>query len=341
MKYVGADLHKKSITLCVVREVDRKIVVIQRLKLGCHEVSQLQSFFQSLGEFEITVEATMGYDWFAALAESYARRVVIAHAGKLRIIAESHHKSDRVDAYILAEYLAKGMIPAAWRATPRVRAHRSLIRRRCKLQSRITGLKNTMRGILTRYNADRTDLFTRLGWKEALATKLLEEERWLLEDLRDEWVATVQRCRRVEERIREFAKNASVREQEARAVLASFPGVGFVTTETILAELGDWLRFRSANAAVCFAGLNPGYRESDGVRKDLRISKAGSPYLRWVLIQLAHRVKRNSARWQRAFERLANKIGRKKATCAIARRLLLVIFAMLRDGKAYHLPAAA
>ena len=59
------------------------------------------------------------------------------------------------------------------------------------------------------------------------------------------------------------------------------------------------------------------------------------------MIQLAQRMKRYSARWRSQFERIAGKAGKKKATVAIARRLLRVIFAMLREGRAYELAAAA
>ena len=92
---------------------------------------------------------------------------------------------------------------------------------------------------------------------------------------------------------------------------------------------------------VSYAGLDPGVRQSDGNRKDLKLSKAGSPQLRWIMIQLAHRVKNKSARWRRSYERISRRAGNKKATVAIARRLLLVIYAMLRDGTEYRLPAAA
>lgn len=198
-----------------------------------------------------------------------------------------------------------------------------------------------MRGILTRYNADRNDLFTRIGWNETKKLKLLEEERWLLDDLWEDLQQTRERLDKLEKRLVHFASKAPLKEREARAVLNTMPGVGFVTIETILAELGDWERFRCADAVVSFAGLDPGVRESDGHRKDLKLTKAGSPQLRWIMIQLAHRVKRQSIRWRSTYDRLSKRVGKKKATCAIARRLLLVIHAMLRDGKAYQLPAAA
>ena len=117
------------------------------------------------------------------------------------------------------------------------------------------------------------------------------------------------------------------------------PGVGAVTIDTILAELGDWTCFRNADAVVSYAGLDPGVSESDGHRKDLKISKAGSSLLRWIMIQLAHRMKRTTVRWARAFEQISRRAGKKKATVAIARRLLLVVFAMLRDGRAYQMAA--
>jgi transposase len=339
MKFVGADLHKKSITLCVVVVVERKVQVVQRQRILCREVNKLRRFLQGLGPFQVTVEATIGYDWFAALAEEFADRVIIAHPGKLRIIAESTRKTDKIDARVLAEFLAHDMIPEAWRPTPRVRQHRSLVRRRCKVQSRITAIKNTIRGILTRYNADRRDLFTRLGQAATEKLPLLEEESWLLGHLWEDLADARQRLAEVDERLLGFAAQAPVKEQEARAVLASLPGVGVVTIETILAELGDWQRFRNADAVVSFAGLDPGVRESDGRRTDLKLTKAGSPLLRWILIQLAHRVKRTLARWRTAFLRLSIRVGKKKATCAIARRLLRVIYAMLRDGRAYQLAA--
>lgn len=343
MRYIGADLHKKSITFCVVEKDSDGVRVVARKRIMCRDVGRIKDFLKSQGRCRLTVEATIGYEWFAGLAEQIVERVVIAHAGKLRIIAESTRKTDKIDAYVLAEFLTYNMIPEAWKPTPRVRQHRVLIRRRCKVQSRITSVKNSIRGILTRYNKDRSDLFTVAG-REAFAElkdTLLGEDWWVAEDLFAELGEHTERLRKVEQRLEEFAEKAPIREREARAVLATMPGVGLVTIETVLAELGDWTRFRNADAVVSYAGLDPGVRASEGRRKDLKITKAGSPLLRWCMIQLAQRMKRYSPRWRTQFDRIAAKAGNKKATVAIARRLLRVIFAMLREGRAYELPAAA
>ena len=341
MRFIGADLHKKSITFCVVETDGHQIRVVKRQRIMCCEVERIEKFIESHTPCQLTVEATIGYEWFASLAAESAQRVVLAHAGKLRIIAESTRKTDKIDAYVLAEFLARDMIPAAWQPTARVRQHRALVRRRGKVQSRITSVKNTLRAILTRYNQDLSNLFTVLGREKADEIKktLLDEDRWVLDDLFEELQEQTDRLKRVDRRLAEFSKSASVKEREAREVLASMPGIGVVTVDTILAELGDWTRFRKADAVISYAGLDPGVRESDGHRKDLKISKAGSPLLRWIMIQLAHRMKRTTVRWGRMFEQISRRAGKKKATVAVARRLLLVIFAMLRDGRSYQMAA--
>ena len=88
---------------------------------------------------------------------------MLAHPKKLRIIAESTRKSDKLDAQVLAEFLALDMIPEAYRPTPRQREHRVLVRQRVHVHRRITSVKNKIRRILSNYNADREDLFTAGG----------------------------------------------------------------------------------------------------------------------------------------------------------------------------------
>lgn len=342
MKYIGADLHKKTITFCVLSEdKNRKLKLITTRRLHCSLPGSIEDFLREQGESELVVEATIGFDWFAALAEKICRRVAIAHPGKMRIIADSTRKSDKVDARVLAEFLAKDMIPEAWRPTPRVRQYRSLIRYRQQLVRRRTSVKNMIRGILTRYNADRSDLFTRKGWAAALKTELHAAEKWLLEQHKADLDRINKQLSAAEMKLGSFADEAPVAEREARAILATMPSVGPVTIDVVLAELGDWRRFKNADAVSAFAGLDPGVRSSDETRHNLRMTKAGSPLLRYTMIQLAHRLKRTTARWRNIYEKLEKRIGSKKATCAIARRLLITMYAMLRDGRAYQMAAAA
>ena len=160
MKYVGVDLHKNSITLCVMVKVRGKRKVKSRRSFRCAQTEQIRTFFASLGKFQVVVEATASYEWFFQLIEDLADRLVLAHPKKLRVIAESKHKTDKIDAYVLAEFLALDMIPESYRPSPRVREHRVLVRHRHFLQDRITSVKCKIRHKLAHYNADIADLFT-------------------------------------------------------------------------------------------------------------------------------------------------------------------------------------
>jgi hypothetical protein len=108
--YVGIDLHKRAITLCVVKQ-DRTIVARKTLLRA--EPEKIREFLAGLGAFQAVVEVTASSQGLWELLEPLAERLVLAHPKKLRIIAESTRKSDRLDAQVLAEFLALDMIPQA------------------------------------------------------------------------------------------------------------------------------------------------------------------------------------------------------------------------------------
>lgn len=336
MNYVGVDLHKHSISLCVMVEDSAGRRVVGRRRLACEDEEQIAQCFAQLQPFQVVVEATAAYEWFARLVEPLAERFVLAHPKKLRVIAESAKKTDKLDAQTLAEFLALDMIPQSWRPTPRVREHRVLVRARRRLQQRITSTKNALRHLLAGYNADVRQLFTAAGHQYLAQLELADADRFQADLLAEELDQHADRVKRLDKKLRQFAEQASPAEQEARAVLASMPGVGPVTVDAVLSELGDPRRFRSGRKATAFAGLAPGLRQSAGRTKQLGITKEGSRLLRWALVQAVWRAVRLTARWRAIYQKLQSRSGAKKAIVAVARRLWCVLFAMLRSGQAYR-----
>jgi len=338
VKYVGVDLHKHLIVLCVVVLVAGRPRVVKRARLHCDDAQGIRAFFQELGRFQVVVEATAAYEWFFVLIENRADRLVLAHPKKLRVIAESTRKSDKIDAQVLAEFLARGMIPQAYRPPPRVRQHRVLVRHRCWLQRRITMLKCKVRNILGHYNADIAELFTRQGEEHLATVPLSSADRFVMHALRQQLALFQEQLRAADEQLAEFARSGPAIEQEARALLDTIPQVGTVTIDVVLSELGDWRRFHSQKAVAAYAGLNPGYRQSDKKRLQLHISKEGSPWLRWVMIQAAWRLTTSSSRWGQMLQRLQLNTGsKKKAIVGVARHLLCTMFAILHNGQPYKL----
>lgn len=333
MNFVGVDLHKHTITLVVV-DASRKMLARRRFSNLMSE--QIVAFLKSQGEFQLTVEATASYEWFVQLVEPLTQRVVLAHPGKLRVIAESTRKSDKLDAKVLAEMLARDQIPASYRPTPRQRGHRQLVRQRQYWQRKITGVRNKIRRILSDYNLDRSDLFTEVGQAWLKTAEVSDVDRFCLDQLVSEWTGLIEHLRAVDQKIREFAKSGSDQEQFDRALLRTIPGVGPVTSEVILAELADPRRFSSLKKVVAYAGLAPGQRESAGKRKNLHIEKTGSPLLRWVLVQAAWQLVKRSPKWRTIYENLKKRIGTKKAIVAISRRLLTLCVTLLKSQQVYR-----
>jgi transposase len=340
MVYVGVDLHKQVIRLCVVQKVRGTREVRARQRFACRDTAGIRAFFAQLGRFQVVVEATATYEWFFLLLEDLADRLVLAHPKKLRVIAESTRKTDQIDAEVLAVFLALDMIPEAYRPPPRIRQYRVLVRHRRWLSRQITAAKAKLRNKMAQYNADIAALFTQRGKAYWADVPWDASDRFETNALWEQLAFLTQQLHAADDALTKFAQTAPVAEQEARAILASIPLVGPVTSDVVLSELGDWRRFRNARAVVDFAGLAPGIRESAGRRHELSITKEGSRLLRWALIQAAWRLALRSPRWKRLYLRLQQNTGsKKKAIVGVARQLLCVMFAMLRSGQTYRLVA--
>ncbi len=334
MTYVGIDLHKKTIALCVVNK-DRK--VLDRQRFLCVNSKCIKAYFEQLGSFEFVVEATATYEWLVQLIEPLAESWVLAHPGKMRVIAESTKKTDKLDAQTLAEFLALGMIPKAYRPTARQREHRVLVRHRVQCRQRVSRLKCQIRNLAASYNADHPDLFDVDRLEELRQRKdLTGADRFVLEQRLKSYDEAVKRLSEAKAELKSFAAKGPQSEQKERAIVRTAPGVGETVCEVVLAELANADRFGSIKQATAYAGLVPAKRESDGKKKDLGITKQGSRLLRWAMVQAAWQAVRTSARWRMVYEQLKRRRGSKRAIIAVARRLLGVLTSMLKSGEKYR-----
>jgi len=264
MNFIGVDLHKKSITVCVM---DEKRKVLARKTFACTQTDEIVEFCRQFRPFKVVVEATASYVWFVELVEPLAEKVVLANPKKLRVIAESTKKTDRLDAQVLTEFLVLDMIPESYQPTPRQRQHRALVRHRQYLQGRITSVRSKIRHILSNYNADRKDLFSaNCGPAYLKEVRLSDVDRFVIKQLWAEWQDHLAQRLAVSKKLKAFVAKAPQREAEAREILKTAPGVGRVTAEVVLSELGDISRFRNAKAVCAYAGLVPVVRQS-GERK--------------------------------------------------------------------------
>lgn len=337
MFFVGIDLHQRTLSVCVVVREDSRRRVVARQTLATAAPTTIVDFLQRWTPFQLVVEASASHEWFLKLVEPLADHVLLAHPGKLRVITESTRKTDNLDAQVLAEFLALGMIPQAHRPSPRVREHRGLVRQRLFAVRRSSSLKNRLHHLLGAYNADIRGLFSSEGRAYLKNVALGEEDRFAAGLLLDELEYQEGQLTKINQRLAQFAKHAPLAEREARALLETIPCVGMVTIDVVLGTLGDVRRFRSQKQVAAYAELAPGIRASAGRTKQQGITRRGSGALRAILVELAWQMVRKTRRWGMVYEKLRQRMGGKKAIVAVPRRLLCVIAAMLRSGQRYSL----
>jgi transposase len=100
--------------------------------------------------------------------------------------------------------------------------------------------------------------------------------------------------------------------------------------------VGDFARFPNADALEFWSGLTPDNTESAGRTQSGHITKAGSAPLRWALCKAALILCRSDEKQEAIRQRLIGHMPKPKANVAMGRRLLRVLFAMVRDGALYQ-----
>jgi len=123
-------------------------------------------------------------------------------------------------------------------------------------------------------------------------------------------------------------------------VLKSVPGIGIIDGSLIYSEIGDISRFRKPDQLIAFAGLDPATKQSGNFRAEsTRMSKRGSPYLRYALVNAAWNVSLNNATFGEYFNQKLSEKGRHyKALGHVAGKLTRIIFKMLKDNVMFDLP---
>ena len=221
MNYIGIDLHKKTITFA---SLNQQRQLVHRKTLACCDLEGIRRVLRGTAALPGGRRGHRQLRMVVQLLEPLAEDLVLAHPRKLRVIAESTSKSDKLDAQVLAEFLALDMVPglpadaAAARApaagaSPRVPAAADHVRARTRC-----------RRILGDYNADRQDLFTADGLAE-LQQLRVGRDRFVLDQLLRVAAAPTPAAGRGQA-LKQFAEKAPPAEREARAVLEAFPGWG-------------------------------------------------------------------------------------------------------------------
>ena len=121
-------------------------------------------------------------------------------------------------------------------------------------------------------------------------------------------------------------------------LLMTIPGIGYYLGLLIKAEIGDVNRFISGDHLASYAGLVPSTSSSGGVTKHGRITKEGSSWLRWAMVEAMHSHLRYDTPVTRLYHRVAERRGSPTAKVAAARKLVTVCYSVLKHRKPYYNP---
>lgn len=259
---------------------------------------------------------------------------------------ERQAETDKDDALKLAQLSAMNQLLTLQIPGAKVRQGRSLIGYRNTLVARRTAIKNHIRSILDRQGMSWPG--GKSGWtdKSISALKFIAQsaldtqpdDLWRFEILMElEALAQGQTLIvQVEKRLDELAKTDARVQQ-----LQSIPGVGPRLAEVVVAVIDDAKRFRNAKQVGAYASLTPTQFESGTMSRQGGISGRGNKLLRTLLVQVSWLGRRCNGKISAIFEEVCrgSKTRRKIAVIATARRLLVICWAMLRDGTTWREPS--
>ena len=326
MQYIGFDIHKRY-TFYTQMDGDGQI---QRQGKLANTQEGMEEFFAAVTEpARVVLEASMNWYHLYDLLEALEIPVTLAHPLRTRAIAEAKVKTDKVDSTILAHLLRADLVPAAYIPPREIRELRELLRYRAALVRLQTMVKNRVHAILLKhgYQCPYTDAFGVQG-RTWLATL----------PLRPVYQQALQGYLQVLDTLRNQIQEASCTiDQEAKATpivkrLCTLPGVGHYTALLVLAEIGDVSRFPDPKHLVSYAGLAPIVRGTGGRVYTGHISKQGSAWMRWILVEAAFHAVRRPGRYQEIYQRIAQRKGAKLARVVVARELLTQIYWMLHHA---------
>jgi len=331
--FVGVDLHKCTVTLGVV-DVDGQS---SRLRISTKSTGKIEDWLRRLpGPVWMAVEACPFVEWFIDRFRECVDRIDIADATELANRRGKRRKTDSNDAVDIARRLSRGECPLGFIAGEQLMQLRKLGRHWRNLSRLLSRSKHSMKSMLNAANI-RGPKFDAAG-----AHRWLLANRDLLKPVQQQAFAdfldTLVLVERQRERLRREIIFATRSERFAPIVslLMSVPGIGEIWGAIIAAEIGPFDRFPNADTLEFWAGLTADMKESAGRTQSGNITKAGSVTLRWALCQAAMTLCHSDAKQEATRQRLITRIGKPKANVAMGRRLLRILYAMVRDAKRYE-----
>lgn len=334
MRYVGLDVHKRTVRVCVV---DQRGRYLMGMSVPC-ERDRLRSFCIDHLEpdDQVGLEATTNTWAVVDIISPHVGRVVVGNPLRTKAIAQAKVKTDKVDAEVLAQLLRCEYLPCVWEPDEQTRQLRQITTLRATLVNDRTRTKNRIQSLLASrlIRCPFATLFAKrsIVWLKSL--EMTKQDRLevdmqlrMLEVIEQELAALDQRL------------SQTACDEVKVKLLMTLPGVSYATALAVLGALGDISRFRDGGHAASYLGLTPSTRQSANRCYHGPITKAGNSHARWMITQGVQHAGRHPGPLGVFFRRVAHRKNRQVAIVATARKLIVIAYLMLKHNEPYRYAA--
>jgi transposase len=329
MRIIGCDLHARQQTLAMLDTTTGEMVNLTLM----HEGNEVREFYSQLPRpVLVGIEATGSMQWFLNLMDELGIACQVGHPATIRAAEPRKQKHDRRDADLLLKLLAEQRFPAIWLPSKELLDLRALLLHRHQWVRIRTRIQNALQAMALANGLRRgPGLWSYDGQAKIAFLPLLPHASYRRSALQAMY-------RKMEEEIENLTQQVAEQagQRSGARLLMTHPGVGPVTALATEVFLGDPKRFADGKALASYVGIIP--REySSGERQRLGgVTKQGSPLLRFLWYEAGAHAVRRDPELKRFYLRKLIQKGLGKARVAVARKLGIRLWIMLRDEIDYQ-----
>lgn len=334
MYYMGVDNHKQRSHLTIMKE-DGTIV-----KAGSvlNYRSEVGEFIRGL-ETEMKAVVEAGYSSYVLvdLLEDLGVEVKVAHPLEVKAIAKAKIKTDKRDSRILADLLRANLIPEAHKRSPETRRAQRVLRQRAFFVAAMTRVKNRVRALLAQQPEDiqkeiglEKGLFNRKGIDRLKVLGIACVDKALLEGLlklHEELSALIKTSDKLVDNLFQSMRDAQR--------IWTVPGFGKFFSVLVATEIDDVRRFESAAKLHSYAGVIPSTYSSGLRTYQGKMTREGNRWLRWAAVEAVWPAIHHDRGLELFYMKYASRKKANAAKVATARRLMTIIYTILKEGRNY------
>src|SRR5947209_9368247 len=328
MLYAAIDIHKRAFQAAVL-DSESGQVVEERFPADRQSLARWADGWRGR-VLAVAIEATTGWRWVwrELVARGFEVRLAEPLQARALLGRRRSAKTDRLDARWLARLLAKEMLPESWIPPEEIQQLRDRTRLRKALAEDRRRWGQRLHAFLLHegWPCTRSNLLRPPGLRWAAALRLPEHARLQVDSLLAVMAALEAQLESVDAELRRFA-----RQDERCQALQTIYGIGPILACHLLAEIGEAGRFQRAEQITRLAGLDPVVDESGETRRRGKLAKAGSPHLRWALVEAAVHANNGKAPDLALYRAVRERRDTTVARLTVARKIGKRVYHTLRE----------